>query len=174
MSKKICYKDENGINQYLSLYETSYCQTTYSDNTNITPLTQNVWAKFAFPSNGWSPGNPSKDFTVSETEVKFTYTGTPTKLFDLSGVCNMYKANGGATTRDVEFCWYLNGVQYGTVRGHKMDTERNIVTGSGIIELSTGDYIEPMFRNTESADDVKFVDCIFKFVEIPRKYFGFV
>lgn len=137
----------------------------YSD-TQITPLTQNIWTIFTNPTT-LITYRTSGDWSTSTSNLRFTFTGITGKWFLILVNCNIVCDSQGAN-RTVEFAWRKNGTEYGHIRSAYMNSADSIIiSGSGYGFLAPGDYFEPWFRNTENSDDVKITNCSFIFEESP-------
>lgn len=166
MNSKIVLTNSNGGNEYLYVTKFSRLYCSYNDNTNVLGLTQNIWSRFSYPSTSYTSYR-SNDFNIDSNLTKFTYAGVKTKWFRLDVVCNIYKV-GNITARNVEVQWRLNGIAIGPIRGATMNSDDSmIITGSGEVVLSAGDYIEPYIRNIENNDDCILKNCSFIIKEDP-------
>lgn len=168
MTQKIVTTDENGTNSYLTVRQISRLYCSYSDNVTVLPLTQNTWTEFGYPSTGITV-HRAHDWTVEPDMTRFTYTGATQKWFNLTAVCNILKANGNNISRTVQFQWCKNGLPLGAIRQSHMNTDdAQIVSGTGQLLLSQGDYIEPCIRNIENSDDMLIWNCSFDIKEDPE------
>ena len=172
MSKKIIVNNEDGSNHYLTITEVSRLYCAYGNNTNTLQLTQNEWKSFSYPS---TPINVYriKYFTVHPTLLRFTYTGSTPKWINISVVCNILKANGNTTSRDIQVQWYLNGQPTGVIRQSHMSTsDCQIISGNGQLLMNQNDYIEPWICNIENSDDCTVWNCSFDLKEDPQYLFS--
>ena len=140
-----------------------YCG--YNVNTIPTALTQDQWVPFSYPSEPIEVYR-NKDFSIDPSQVRFTYTGSDPKFFEISVVCNIKKTTKGGSSRDIEFQWRLNGTGVGPIREtHMSSKDAEIISGSGQLLLSNGDYIEPYIRNIENSDDCVLYNCAYNIKE---------
>jgi hypothetical protein len=163
--QRIIVNHSDGSNTFLNLVELSRLYCAYGNNTAITSVNQNEWTRFTYPSGGFTTYRV-KDFEIHPTMCRFTYIGSTPKWINISVVCNLLKANGNQTSRDLEVQWYHNSNPTGVVRRSHMSTQdAQIISGNGQLYLSNGDHIEPWIRNTENGDDFQIFNCSFDLKE---------
>lgn len=140
----------------------------YTDNINETVSDINIWERFPYSSTGitkWRDEGKLNKIEVDGSITRFSWNGPPT-WFKVDASCNVYKGSGPAVNRNIEFLWYKNGVQDGIVRGSYMNSsDSQVVSGSGMMYLETGDYVEPYIRNIENSDKILLKNCTFIFWE---------
>jgi len=143
-----------------------YCG--YDENVNETVSNVGIWERFPFSSTGITKYRDQgliNKVEVSESMTRFTWNGDPT-WFKVEASCNVYKATGGEANRNIEMVWYKNGVKYGVIWGsHMNSSDSMIVSGSGMMYLETGDFVEPWIRNIENSDKILLKNCTFIFWE---------
>ena len=140
--------------------------TGFEVNSQPISLVQNVWS--IFNSSGLTTYRVSSDWAVSNTQFRLTYSGVSPKWFLVLANCNII-SSGGNTNRTIEFQWRKNNIGYGVVKQAYMNASDTIIlSGSGYIYISSGDYLEPWFRNIENGDDVIISNCSFILEESPE------
>jgi hypothetical protein len=171
MTQKIVTTDESGANNYLQVRRMARLYCGYSDNANTLALTQNTWTEFGYPSTPVHVYR-SHEWTVEPDMLRFTYTGSSAKWFNLAAVCNILKTNGNPASRTVQFQWCKNGVPQGSIRQSHMNLDdAQIITGVGQFNLQPNDYLEPCIRNVENSDDIVVWNCSFDIKEDPEYAF---
>jgi hypothetical protein len=154
MNQKIVVNTD-GANEYHNVDKRSFASFGMVGNNNVTSLTQDVWAPFVAPTIPMQIGYQSiNEWTIGSPNIRIVYNGANTKWFHMTATANIFKSGGGAT-RTIELIWYKNGAPIGWARQYQSNTEANIATGTGMVELSTGDYLEPWCRNIESSDAIR-------------------
>lgn len=170
MALKNIIVNENGSNTQLALrpYSRLYCG--YSDNLTEGLGVTDQWFTFPYPSTGYETYRNS-DWTVDPLISRFTYVGSTPRWFDISATCNITKSTGANATRTILFQWRLNDVPIGAERKSEMNRDSEIISGSGQVYLSPGQYIEPWFKNIDNTDKAILTNCNFNFVEQPDSVF---